>query len=107
MLHGSDYRNRSSQGPLTGKATSKRLRMVQAVSISLLRDGATRNMFGKRMFPVVALALLGGAFAAAARADELLEPIAQEDLYIDDQPAPEAQPQPSRVRARNASQQTQ
>jgi hypothetical protein len=56
---------------------------------------------------MLALSLLGGALAAAARADELLEPIAQADMYVDEQAEPESQAPPQRLRARKVSHETQ
>ncbi len=54
-----------------------------------------------------ALVLLGGALAVAARADELLEPIAQDDLYSDAPAEPDFQAPPPRVRARTVGFQNQ
>ena len=59
-------------------------------------------MFGNSKFPWLAVLLLGG-LAATARADEWLEPIAQDDDYADQSVEPQAPSRADRLRAQMVS----
>ena len=62
-------------------------------------------MFGKWNFPWLALVLFS-SLAAAVRADELLEPIAQDDTYLDQDVEPQAPSRAARIKAQMVNDET-